>query len=181
MAETDSTSNGKNHAGGFRSAGPVLVTGATGFTGRRLVEKLLAGGATVRAVARPSSRREVLAGAPVEWFVGDVFDPALVAEAAEGVHYIFHVAACFREAKYGDEQYRWVHVKSTQLLAQAARRNSDFRRFVHVSTMGVHGHIEHPPGDETSPFAPGDIYQRTKLEAEQWLVAFAARDRKSVV
>jgi dihydroflavonol-4-reductase len=37
---------------------------------------------------------------------------------------------------------------------------------VHCSTGGVHGHIEHPPGTEDSPYRPGDIYQETKLEAE---------------
>ena len=167
--------NTRDHA--FQPSGPVLVTGATGFTGQRLVEKLLFAGASVRAIARASSNREILGDATkVEWFVGDVFDPDTVARAAEGVHHIFHVAACFREAKYGDEQYWNVHVKSTQLLAEAASRNPDFRRFIHVSTMGVHGHIEHPPGDESSPFAPGDIYQRTKLEAEQWLIDFSARE-----
>jgi nucleoside-diphosphate-sugar epimerase len=41
------------------------------------------------------------------------------------------------------------------------------RRVVHCSTGGVHGHIEHPPANEDAPFAPGDIYQETKLEAEQ--------------
>jgi nucleoside-diphosphate-sugar epimerase len=40
------------------------------------------------------------------------------------------------------------------------------RRFVHTSTVGVHGHVEHPPADETAPLAPGDIYQATKAEAE---------------
>jgi dihydroflavonol-4-reductase len=38
---------------------------------------------------------------------------------------------------------------------------------VHCSTGGVHGHIERPPADEDAPLAPGDLYQRTKLEGEQ--------------
>jgi dihydroflavonol-4-reductase len=41
------------------------------------------------------------------------------------------------------------------------------RRDVHCSTGGVHGHISHPPANEDAPFNPGDIYQETKLEAEQ--------------
>jgi nucleoside-diphosphate-sugar epimerase len=46
---------------------------------------------------------------------------------------------------------------------------------VHCSTGGVHGHIEQPPADETYRFHPGDVYQRTKLEAEL-AVTDASRD-----
>lgn len=127
----------------------------------------------MRAIARPSSRLEALAGLPVEWVRGDVFDPATVARAVPGCSHIFHVAAAYREAGLSDDVYRSVHVVSTQLLAEAAAREAGFRRFVHVSTVGVHGHIEHPPADENHPFAPGDVYQRTKAEAELWLRAFA--------
>jgi nucleoside-diphosphate-sugar epimerase len=42
-----------------------------------------------------------------------------------------------------------------------------------VSTVGVHGHVDSPPADESHPFAPGDIYQRSKLEGEQWILAYA--------
>jgi nucleoside-diphosphate-sugar epimerase len=46
-------------------------------------------------------------------------------------------------------------------------RAAGVRRVVHCSTGGVHGHIQHPPATEDAPLAPGDIYQETKLEAEQ--------------
>ena len=49
----------------------------------------------------------------------------------------------------------------------------EFKRFLHVSTIGVHGHIEVDRADENYRFAPGDDYQLTKLEAEQWLVEYA--------
>ncbi|MGI6087106.1 MAG: NAD-dependent epimerase/dehydratase family protein [Kiritimatiellia bacterium] len=152
---------------------PVLVTGATGFTGAVLTRKLADAGLQVRAIARHSSNLEQLRDVPVQWFRGDVFDPAVVAEATRGVVYIFHVAAAFREARHDDDMYTKVHVVSTQLLAQAAMQNPNFRRFVHVSTVGVLGHIEHPPADETTPMNPGDIYQQTKAEAEKWLIDFA--------
>lgn len=152
---------------------PVLVTGATGFTGTALVRKLCERGARVRALARPSSSLDALAGLPVEWIRGNVFDPAPVAAATRGVAVIFHVAAAYREAGLADEVYRQVHVDSTRLLAEAACAVPGFQRFVHVSTVGVHGHVDNPPADETYPFGPGDIYQRTKAEAELWLRDFA--------
>ncbi len=152
----------------------VLVTGATGFTGSLLARKLAAQGARVAAIARPSSHLEPLAGVPVEWIRGEVFDEATVRRAAAGADYIFHVAAAYREAGLADDVYRQVHVASTQLLAQAARSHPGFKRFVHVSTVGVHGHVEHPPADERYRFDPGDIYQVTKAEAENWIRNFGA-------
>ena len=46
--------------------------------------------------------------------------------------------------------------------------------------MGVHGHIENPPGDENSPYSPGDLYQETKLEAELWIRDFARNNGMSL-
>ena len=158
----------------------ALVTGATGFTGSLLVRKLCQRGVKVRAIARESSNTSELDDLNIEWFRGNVFDEAVVAEAARGADYIFHLAAAFREARYGDDYYHKVHVASTQLLAEAAVRNETFKRFVHVSTVGVHGHITDPPADETYRFAPGDVYQNTKAEAELWIREFARQRRLSV-
>ena len=155
----------------------VLVTGATGFTGAVLVRRLVEMGLDVRAVARESSDLSALEDLDITWFRGDVFDPATVKAACEGALYIFHVAAAFRVSGIPDSVYRDVHVTSTQWLAQAALEQPDFRRFVHVSTVGVHGHIETPPANEETPFHPGDIYQQTKAEAETWLHTFAAEHK----
>lgn len=153
----------------------ALVTGATGFTGSVLVRKLCARGVRVRAIARLSSNLESLRDLPIEWIQGDVYDPAVVERAASGVDTIFHVAAAFRQGGLADAFYRKVHVESTQRLAEAALKNPNFKRFVHVSTVGVHGHVERPPADEEYPFSPGDVYQRTKAEAELWIRDFAAK------
>ncbi|MCI5145680.1 MAG: NAD-dependent epimerase/dehydratase family protein, partial [Candidatus Electrothrix sp. AR3] len=154
----------------------VLITGATGFTGKVLTKKLAAAGAQINAIARSSSNLDDLKELDINWFRGDVFEPEIIKAAAEGVEYIFHVAAAFREVKGNDEGYRKVHLTSTQLLAEEVKGKPEFKCFVHISTVGVHGHI---PGedyaDETYRFSPGDGYQRTKLEAEQWLAEFAPK------
>ncbi len=154
----------------------VLVTGATGFTGKHLVRTLCNTGADVRAIVRASSNIDDIKDLPVQLFKGDVFDPDVTAQAAAGVHYIFHVAAAFREAKIDDEIYRKVHVESTQHLAKAVVGAPGFKRFVHVSTMGVHGHIEEPPATEEYRFSPGDQYQETKVDAELWIRDFAHKE-----
>lgn len=161
----------------IRQGSHVLVSGATGYTGRVLVKKLVEAGCDVRAIARPSSDLSALDTLPIEWFWGDVFDEPTVDKAMSGIEYVFHLAAAFREAKSTKQDYWNVHVKSTKLLARAALRQSSFQRFVHVSTIGVHGHVATPPADETYRFSPGDEYQNTKAEAETWLVDFALEEK----
>jgi len=82
-------------------------------------------------------------------------------------------AAAYREAKISDDIYWKVHVQSTQLLAKYALKSAGLKRFLHTSTVGVHGHIDKPPADEHYRFAPGDEYQNTKVEAEEWVTGFA--------
>lgn len=152
---------------------PVLVTGATGFTGTVLTRKLVEAGLRVSAVARASSDLTPLQGLDITWFRGDVFDEGVMREAVAGQEYVFHVAAAFREAKSLEQDYWNVHVKSTRIICEEALKNPDFKRYIHVSTVGVHGHIGNPPAAEGYPFSPGDGYQATKLQAEEWLKDFA--------
>ena len=94
----------------------VLVTGATGYTGRVLVKKLLDSGLHVRAIARETSDLTPFKQLSVSWIRGDVFDEQTIRSAMEDVQYVFHVAAAFRESKSTEQYYRKVHVKSTQLI-----------------------------------------------------------------
>ncbi len=154
----------------------VLVTGATGYTGITLVKKLIKSGAEVKAIARESSDLSPFKDMDIEWLRGEVYDGELCRQAMNGVQYVFHVAAAFREAKSTEQDYWNVHVGSTQHLAREALIQDNFKRFVHVSTIGVHGHIANPPGDENSDFAPGDGYQRTKAEADKWISEFGKQN-----
>lgn len=143
----------------------ALVTGGTGFTGSHLVNDLLGDGWDVRVLARSLERARRTLPASVEIVQGDVTDREAVWKAVRGSEVVYHVAAAFREAGIPDERYRAVHVDGTRHLLEASRAEG-VSRFVHTSTIGVHGHIEHPPGDEDAPYNAGDIYQSTKLDGE---------------
>jgi len=148
----------------------VLVTGATGFTGGHLAGTLAARGDDVRALVRPKSRarfdRSPLAAAGVTAVEGDLTNAASMRRAIPGVEVVYHIAATYREAGQPDAAYRDINVQGTRHVLEAARA-AGVRRVVHCSTGGVHGHIANPPANEEAPFNPGDVYQETKLEAEQ--------------
>jgi nucleoside-diphosphate-sugar epimerase len=112
--------------------------------------------------------------------VADLADAAAVAAAVKGCEVVYHIAATYREAGQGDAAYTRVNVDGTRHVLEGAL-SAGVRRVVHCSTGGVHGHIEHPPANENAPYAPGDVYQRTKLEAEQLASAFGARRPLEVV
>jgi nucleoside-diphosphate-sugar epimerase len=149
----------------------VALTGATGYTGGRLLVALRGRGDDVTVLVRPGSltdRVRSLASRVVEGALGD---PAAAARLLDHADAVVHVAAVYRTAGHPDSYYRAVNVGGTERLREAAARKG-VRRFVHTSTVGVHGHVERPPADEDAPFAPGDVYQATKAEAERLALDF---------
>lgn len=78
---------------------------------------------------------------------------------------IFNIAASFRRGRATRKELWGTNVNGTKNLLEAAV-DAGVKRFVHCSTVGVHGAIVSPPGDEKSPYAPGDSYQRSMAEGE---------------
>jgi nucleoside-diphosphate-sugar epimerase len=141
----------------------IALTGVSGYTGGRLLQALAGRGDEVSVLVRRLSAPGLAAASRV--VQGDLSDAAAIRRLIEGNEAILHVAAVYRTAGHPDSYYRDVNVGGTERLLEAASA-AGVRRFVHTSTVGVHGHVEHPPADETAPFHPGDIYQQTKAEAE---------------
>jgi nucleoside-diphosphate-sugar epimerase len=149
----------------------VALTGATGYTGGRLLTALLKRGDRVTALVRPGAGGERIEAAGARVVLGDLSNPRALKQLVDGAEGVLHVAAVYRTAGHPASYYREVNVSGTERLLEAAR-DAGVGRFVHTSTVGVHGHIAHPPADETAPIAPGDVYQATKAEAEALALRF---------
>jgi nucleoside-diphosphate-sugar epimerase len=144
----------------------ILVTGGTGFTGTALVRRLLdAGHAVVSLDYREGLQSGALRSRGAELVTGSVTDPGVVDRCMEGVEFVFHLAAAFRELNVPNSFYDKVNVGGTRIVLEAARRHG-VRKFVYCSTCGVHGNVDRPPANEDAPIKPADYYQRTKYEAE---------------
>jgi nucleoside-diphosphate-sugar epimerase len=148
----------------------VLVTGATGFIGGRLVEKLVMEcGASVRVLVRSFARASRVARFAVEMIPGEVTDAEVLRRAAQDCEVVFHCA--YGNRGNADEQ-RAVNVAGTETVARSVIA-AGVSRMVHVSTISVYGQTEDGELDETGPRRrSGNLYAETKLEAEQLVLDY---------
>lgn len=157
----------------------ILVTGAAGFIGRRLVQHLVRQGEAVRALVHsPRGERALRAAVPgaaaPEIVVGDVLDPASLRAAVDGCHLVFHLAGGYR----GHPDDLWaVHRQGTANLVGALDGST---RVVLLSSTSVYGWERDWPADERTPPHPASAYGHAKLAAE-CLVLGLPDDRGAVV
>jgi nucleoside-diphosphate-sugar epimerase len=142
-----------------------LVTGATGFTGGAVCERLRANGADVVAFVRSSSNVEKLAQLGIETRAVDIGDAADVRRNFGDIDMVYHIAAAYRSEHASHDEFFRVNVEGTRNLLDAALE-ARVRRFVHCSTVGVQGEIQDPPATEDYRARPGDHYQESKLQGE---------------
>ena len=112
----------------------VLVTGATGFLGRHVVQQLLETNHEVRVMVRSPGSESVLQTPPTDVCYGNVTDPDALAEACRGISEVIHLVAVIRG---GPRQFEAINRRGTANIVAAAREAGSVRRFVHLSAVGA--------------------------------------------
>ena len=170
-----------------RSVMRVFVSGATGFVGRHLVRALLAEGNAVVAVARPSPRADALAAAGVTVRHGDLRNAPLVRSAVAQADAVCHLAtvrtgsSVDRLARDARVQAGYdADVEATRVLVEATAAERG-RRFVYVSSAGVHGVLQRVPADEHHPIRPDTAHRAAKWRGEELVAAAHAAGRIEAV
>ncbi len=159
----------------------VLVTGATGFTGKALVKRLLDDGHQVVGLDyKEGHKTDELRRWGAEVVIGTVTDRAVVRRCMQGVEVVQHLAAAFRELNVPSSHYDEVNVEGTRIVLEEALA-AKVRKLVYCSTCGVHGNVEDPPAAETAPIQPADYYQKTKYLAEPIVLDFAKRGLNATI
>jgi nucleoside-diphosphate-sugar epimerase len=160
----------------------AFVTGGSGFVGGRLIERLVAEGHSVRALARSQTAADAVAALGAEPVRGDLADLAALADGARGCELAFHAAA--EVSQWAPrEQFVANNVDGTSTVI-AACRNAGVRRLVHVSTEAVLLAGEPLVNvDEEAPRRPESPapYASTKAMAEELVVAANGDGLETVV
>ena len=154
----------------------VLVTGAGGFIGGHLVERLVHEGAAVRALARYNSRNE---RGTLDWLdpdivaevdvvLGELRDIESVSAAVAGTEVVLHLGAqiAIPYSYVNPRDFFEVNVLGSLNVAQAALR-AGVERVVHTSTSEIYGSAQTVPIVETHPLEPGSPYAASKLGADK--------------
>jgi NAD dependent epimerase/dehydratase len=159
----------------------VLVTGAGGFLGSHLVERLADEGVQVRALVRYNSRNDwgLLELLPqdirrkLEVVMGDITDPFSVARALSGCTIVFHLAALITipYSYIAPAQYVAVNCQGTLNLLEAARAQ-EIECFIHTSTSETYGTADYVPIDEAHPLKGQSPYAASKIGADKLVESY---------
>ena len=159
----------------------VLVTGAGGFIGSHLVERLVAEGAMVRAFVRYNSRGDIGslnqlsadARKKMEIIGGDIRDLSAVLDAAQNVDLAFHLGALI------SIPYSYLHPREVAesnflgtLNVLIACRQNNTARMIHISTSEVYGTARYTPMDESHPLQGQSPYSASKIGADKLVESF---------
>ena len=146
----------------------ILVTGATGAVGPRVVDALCSAGHRVRSFALDALPSGAFPSG-VQSLIGDVTDPSAVQSAMRGVDAVIHLAALLHIVNPPPElrkKYERINVGGTATVVEAAVK-AGVKRIVLASTIAVYGPSNGRILNEDSPACPDTFYAQTKLAAEK--------------
>ncbi len=161
----------------------AFITGATGFLGGHLLQRLCRSGFKVRALVRSTSCYDTLKKLPVEFVTGDLSNVDVIRNAMKGCDHVFHAAADYRLWSRNPAEMYVANVDGTRTIMQAAW---DFgvEKIVYTSTVGTIGLNGSSPSDESSFLQFNRYtghYKKSKFLAEQEALAFAKRGLPVVI
>ena len=148
----------------------VLITGSTGFVGRYLVAELLGRGVGCRLLVRDVVAAEKIfenAG-NIEFWPGDITKPETLKSIADGVDYVYHLAAAGHVSAMSQaafDEFVRVNVEGTKDLVQECK-GFGVKKFVHFSSTAAMGLIKKDVVDESTTPEPRSPYQKSKLQSE---------------
>ena len=152
----------------------VLVTGASGFLGSRLVERLAAEGQEVVALARRPVPAIFELNTRIHWIVRDIAQDGIDLGGLPDIETVVHLAGATLGAGKDENLFLTANEKTTVRLFQALADRVD--RFIFASSQVVYGDARHLAVTEDFPMQPdGSAYACSKLNSENWLRWFQKR------
>src|SRR5688500_10719923 len=150
----------------------VALTGASGFIGSYTAKTLHRAGHTVRALVRPTSRRDNIRDVVQEWREGDAADPQAIAGLVAGVDVVIHNAVDWDALERSPVAHVERNVLGSLRLLEAARQ-AGAQQFIFVSSVAAYHEILSDRAlDESHPTWPSGLYGAYKASVEPFLKAY---------
>jgi nucleoside-diphosphate-sugar epimerase len=162
----------------------VLVTGASGFLGCRIVRKLTQSGFEVRALVRKSSKTDHICLPGVELFLGDVTDAESLKPAFIGIDFVIHAAA---DTRGTEEGARFVTIQGTRNILDLCVSNA-IKKLIYISSCSVYGVADCQEGQTVEESSPLELFPECrgaytwgKLKAEKLVTEYMGQKKVPVV
>lgn len=150
----------------------ALITGATGFVGSHLADKLLEKNYEVYCLKRKTSSTKWLDGKNVKFVEGDLFSNEVLENCIKHMDYVFHVAGVVK-AKNKEGFFRGNYEATKNLLEITEKVNKNLKKFVFVSSLAAVGPaMTEVPVDENKIPEPITTYGITKMKAEEEVMKY---------
>lgn len=165
----------------------ILVTGATGFIGSHLIERLILKEKNkkivcfVRKNEKNKEQVRFLEEKGCKIFYGDLLDEKSLEKALKGIKKVFHLAAIARPMNIPKPVYFEVNVKGTKNLLEACKKNK-IKKIIFVSSMSIFGYSrDNKPLIENSPKIPVSDYGESKKQGENLAHEFCKKNKIKIV
>jgi len=149
----------------------IMVTGATGFIGVKLVNELLKEKHSVRILTTSKEKAIKIFGNTVDIFVGNIIDKKSINCCCEDIDIVYHLVAKVgneRPSKENNKAFDLVNVEGLKNIAYEAEK-AKVKRFIHISSIAAMGIVKDIVIDERSQCSPYLPYQTSKFKGEQFL------------
>jgi len=158
----------------------ILITGATGFIGRHLVQALIQEGRDVRCLVRGTSTKGNFKNLDLELIYGDLLDKHSLKEAVKGINVIYHLGGEVYSPRV--ENYYNVNIQGTKNLLDACL-DVAIERFIFFSSISAMGPNQNhkKPLEEEDPYNPISPYGISKYQCEQFISSFSQKFKLPVI
>jgi nucleoside-diphosphate-sugar epimerase len=145
----------------------ALVIGGTGFIGSHIVNYLLSESIDVRVIIRKESNISRLANKHIEFKYGNISDINSLLEHTKDIDLVYSVFGILGKWGIPEQKYWEINADGVKNLLESCL-NRNIKQFIHISSAGVLGPFSDGiVADESFPYNPSNIYEKTKCEAEK--------------
>lgn len=151
----------------------VFLTGATGFIGSHIADKLIENGYEVTVLIREKSNTRWLEGKPLKYIKNEIINDEFFSGYKDKFDYIFHIGGATYGRNYNDF-YKSNTLSTENLIKSAVKYLPNLKRFVMLSSLTVNGPSKNlsKPVNEDSGYNPLTNYAKSKAEAEKVLIKY---------